>query len=208
MKKRKASNGAGTRTPEGGDNPGEAEKDQLARGAAELVREMRNFEALTERVGRVELNSEERLAKAGTLLEEAAASHLRFVEGLRALIGGIEDARQRQNQSAAALAEVTAKLDARRLEYTALVQRFQALGTTAQEIGELMRPVSSPEDPVEMAELRANMARVGERLGRTADELQSLVRDARAAHLVDLEQQADALFQRMRALARKFGSAG
>ena len=138
MKKRgKGSNGASA-----GAVP--AAGGALALTAGVLAKEMTTFEALTERLGRLELTSEEKMVKAGELLKEAAASHLRFVEGLRAMIDGIEDARQRQNKSAAALAEHTAALESRRLEYTALVERFQALDTTDLPVPSSTRAIVAP----------------------------------------------------------------
>lgn len=180
------------------DNGNRRGPSAIAGNASELAAEVATFESLTARIAESELSSHDELEQSAELLRQAAESHRRFVERLRALIEQIDDARRRQNESAVTLSRHTAKLEKRRQRYQQLQQRFDALGTAATELGALLR-----EGGADGESLRTAV----ERLRGTANAAQQLVAEARAAGLVDLEGQADALWQKLEALRRALASA-
>lgn len=166
----------------------------LATAAAELSAEVLTFESLTERLGRAEVTNEEQLTKAAELLGQAAQSHQRFLEVLRVVVTGVEDARQRQNASAVMLSNIEEALVARRGEYDALQQRFQVLGEAVGAVRELLARASEAPDEIEVAR---------EKLGQLIEAAQTLAGDARTARILDLEQQGHAMFQQLESLSRK-----
>jgi uncharacterized phage infection (PIP) family protein YhgE len=184
----------------------QSEQDSsIASVAGELEADVASFESLTARISRMELGTEKDILRAAELLNEAANSHKRFLEHLRDLIVHIDGVRGRQNASAAALSDAATKLDARRQTYVDLQQRFAALGAVAQEVNELVRQSADTErDTPEARQASVDGLRAAqERLHTAIDAARSLVADARAAQLGELERQADALRQQLSSLANK-----
>jgi chromosome segregation ATPase len=161
----------------------------FATAAAELTAEVHRFESLTERLGRLELASEEQMTKAADILSQAAQSHLRFVELLRAVVTGVEDARRRQNQSAVSLSNLEEGLNERRSAYEALRARFEKLGEGARELRERLGA--------------GDGSHARERLDELIAAARDLAGEARSAELVDLEREGHAMYQQLEALSRK-----
>jgi chromosome segregation ATPase len=173
--------------------------------ASELDDEVTSFETLTARVAKLELGSHKDILRAAEILGQAAESHKRFLEHLRALIAAIDDVRTRQNQSAASLSAHATLLDERRQTYEALQQRFAAIGAEAHEVNALIQQgmEARSEEPAERDQSLARLRQARERLSGSAEAARALVADARAAELSDLERQADSLRQQLHALAKK-----
>lgn len=199
--------GARGRKKNGASTPAAlGDEDAFATAAAELSGEVHTFEALTVRLGKLDLVSGEKMAKAAELLAQAAQSHHRFVECLRAMVAGIEDARARQNRSAEALSQIEEALVERRGEHDALRERFEQLGEAARDV----RGLLTGEGGASEGGASEGGAPAGERVTAARerlDELLAAAKDlataARDAQLVDLEQEGHATCQRLEALARK-----
>lgn len=172
-----------------GTNGATTQGSAFATAAAELATEVSRFEALTERLERAKLDSDEELTKAAALLAQAAESHQRFVDRLRAVVAGVEDARQRQNQSAVTLSGVEEALVARRRTHDALRHRFAALGEATRALRERIESGEIATARPQLAELVA-----------TANDLAG---EARSAALTDLEREGHAMSQALEALSRK-----
>ena len=188
----RARNGTGSTNGTAGGSA-RALDDDFAAAAAELSGEVHCFESLTDRLGRLDLDSDEQMEKAAELLGQAAQSHLRFVEQLRAMVAGIEDARQRQNRSAVSLSHLEEALKERRSVHQALRERLEELAAAAREVRTLLTEPSSDEA---MATARA-------RLGDLVAAARDLAGEARSAKLTDLERHGHAVYQQLEALSRK-----
>jgi chromosome segregation ATPase len=171
--------------------------------ATELDDEVTTFETLTARVAKLDLGSHKEIMRAAELLGQAAESHKRFLDHLRALIESIDDVRSRQNLSAEALSAHATRLDERRLTYEALQQRFSSIGVDAHEVNALIQQSVGADSPEDRDQKLARLREARERLNGSVESARTLVADARRAELSDLERQADAMRQQLQALAKK-----
>jgi len=189
-----------------GQNEGASDEPaSIAKIAGDIENDVTSFENLTSKVDRLELSSHKDIVRAAELLEEATASHKAFLGHLTQLIQAVDAARGRQNVSAETLSTCAARVDERRKAYEELQIRFASLGTDAHAINQLILDGASSErkTPEEQRKSAAQLEAAHERLSIAVETARSLVADAKAAALVDLERQADALRQQLQSLAHK-----
>ena len=181
------------------------ERESIARIAGEIESDVASFESLTARLERIELSTHKDIVRAAELLEEATQSHKDFLAHLTQLIRAVDTVRGRQNVSAETLSTCATRVDERRKDYEALQVRFAALGTDAHAINQLILDGATTErqGPDAQRESAAQLEAAHERLTISVETARSLVADAKAAALVDLERQADALRQQLQSLAHK-----
>jgi chromosome segregation ATPase len=179
--------------------------DSIARIAAEIEADVASFESLTTRVDRLELSTYKDIVRAAELLEEATKSHKDFLAHLTRLIQAVDTVRGRQNASAETLSTCATRVDERRKAYEALQVRFASLGTDAHAINQLILDGATTErkTPDAQRESATQLETAHERLTVAVETARSLVDDAKAAAMVDLERQADALRQQLQSLAHK-----
>ena len=178
---------------------------ELADVASDLEAEIAELESLTGRISRVELNSQKNIVRAAELLKEASDSHERFITYLRTLIESVEQLRQRQNASAAALSEFSTELDGRRQLYEALQQRFGKLGDEARQVSELVRDTVRPNGHTqsEREQMLERLRVANQLLVAAVESARALATDADEANMADLQRDADALRQQLESLSQK-----
>ncbi len=165
----------------------------IVRAAQGLSAAVDELDKRTRRVAKAELNNREGLVRAGELLQHAADGHADFLTRFDALSQAASELRERQNASATVLTNEVRRLDERRKVYSALEERFAALGQLAREIAASVKEIDKPEE-------RDKLGPIQERLASAVEDARSLANDAGAADFGDLERQAHAMRQQIQAL--------
>lgn len=177
----------------------------LATAAAELEAEIDTIEALTRRLSKIELDSRKNIVAAAELMKEAAEGHGRFATQLGSVVEAVNALRARQNESAGALNEMAANLEARRQTYEALEERFGALAQEARRVTELFQ--EKPAEGESRDGLLAKMRSAGEALAPVIEAARAVAAEAATANMTDLQRDADGLRQQLQALANKLKQA-
>lgn len=176
--------------------------------AALLREEIDRFERLTEQATRGALHSQKAIDRGIELVNEAAASHARFGEHLRALIDAVTDARDRQRVSAERLNERTQTLIARRDSYAQVRARFEQLGDEARAINALVLELAALAQGTQGAQgepgsVHTTLDEVLARMEAVHAQAREIASQARGEQMSDLEREADALAQRVASTKNK-----
>ncbi len=176
---------------------------KVVEAARDLAAALEVIETATSRSSKVELTSQRDLARAAELLAEAEAGHRDFLAHLGALATAVDDMRQRQNASAAALSTHEERLVGRRAAYEALERRFGLLAETASSVGAALASAHERGD----GEAKEAMRKVRDRMGAAIDEARVLSVDAKEERFAELERQAHAIRQQLASLLDKIAGA-
>ena len=167
---------------------------ELSQAAVLLDQELHKFEELSDLASRIKLTSEKNIERATDALSKAAESQDRISGHVRALVGAIAAARERQEKDSATLMARAHEISARRTRYVELVQKMGALGAEAKEINVLLQASEKTRETV---------AAVQARLATVADGAEAISRLADAEEIEDLARQADSLRQQLQAARNK-----
>jgi chromosome segregation ATPase len=188
----------------------------LAAAAEGLDAELCRYEALAAGIQRERLNSEKGLRQAVRALQDLEESEAELGRHLQTLVAAIATARERQEQQALAVRERAEEIRQRTAGLKDLLARWAALGEAAGEVNRLVQQVAATIENADAEEQRdAAFREVDDRLGRLADDSDTLAEAAQAEAFVDLGRQAESLRQqllsarnKLRLLERSRGSAG
>jgi len=180
------------------DKPG-----AISSAATELDEALREFERAAHTALHVPLKTQKHIDKAATSLNEAAEAQTRVVQQLQALMAQFNDARERYAATAEALNVRGDEIRVRAEEANALLQRFEAIGAKAKQTTESVRSI----DPTDRAAAEAQLDSLVTHMASIVEDAQTLHRDAQAAELADLAQQADALRQQILSAKNKLSLA-
>lgn len=167
---------------------------ELSQAAVLLDQELRKFEELSELATRIKLSSEKNIERATDALSKAAESQDRISLHVRALVGAVAAARERQEKDSATLMERAHEIAARRTRYVELVQKMGALGAEAKEINVLLQASDKT---------RESVLAVQGRLAVVASGAEEIARLADAEELEDLARQADSLRMQLQSARNK-----
>lgn len=165
----------------------------LSAAAVALDQELQKFEELSAAAARIKLNSEKNLERATDALTRAAESQDRIGGHVRALVGAVAAARERQEYDAEVLMARAHEIAARRTRYAELVQKMGALGGEAREVHALLQQERSKE----------TIDAVNARLGGVFDKADELAKLAEGEDMEDLARQADSLRQQLQSARNK-----
>jgi hypothetical protein len=181
----------------------------LTEAASALERELKRFEELTSEARRVRLDTRKGVERAAKATTDAAACQKLVDLALGTLVQAIAAVRERHEGNAAALQARGEEIGLKANEYTALLERFSALGAegaqlngVVQELAERKADTATPDGV--LAFVMAIEA-VETRMSALIDGARRLAQDATAATITDLAQQADALRQQVAAARNKLG---
>jgi hypothetical protein len=166
----------------------------LSQAAVALDQELRKFEELSELASRIKLSSEKNIERATDALSKAAESQDRISLHVRALVGAIAVARERQEKDSATLMARAHEIAARRTRYVELVQKMGALGGEAREVNVALQASDKT---------RESVLSVQEKLARIAEGAEELGKLAAAEELEDLSRQADSLRMQLQGARNK-----
>jgi hypothetical protein len=173
-------------------------KSRLVAAAAAIDEELGEYDELAREAKRVELNGEKGLTRAAGILEDATKRQPQIQEKLRALVGEIEAAQGRQQQSLDVLVEVSRALANRAAEFEALMTRFAALGESARGINQLTSHLSARKNEgAPDSELLEGLRALEGRIDVVVADAEGVAKDAEGGDWPDIARQADAIRQQV-----------
>jgi hypothetical protein len=180
----------------------------LVAAAAAVDEELREYEELAREARRIALDGEKGLARAARLLSESTTRQPRVQEKLKTLVGAIEGARVRQQESLDVLVEISRTLEARAGEFDALMKRFASVGESAQIIQQLTNAVSAKKNSgAPETELLDGLRALEEHMRKVVVDAQELAREAERTGWPEMARQADSIEQQVRAAKNKLALA-
>jgi transcriptional regulator NrdR family protein len=180
----------------------------LVVAATAIDEELREYDELAREAKRVEFDGEKALTRATRILQEATTRQPRIQEKLRALVGEIQAAQARQQQSLDVLVEVSRGLATRAAEFEALMTRFAALGESAKAVNQLTSQLSARRnDGAPDTELLEGLRSLEERISAVVVDAEGLARDAKQSSWPEIALQAEAIRQQVCAAKNKLALA-
>jgi hypothetical protein len=138
------------------------------------------------------LSTTKQLERANELLGEIAAAEAQLAERGQALARAINEAHQRQQETAQAIVDRLPAIKERNEQLQRLLAAFQSIGAEAGSL-------NAASGATNAGELAVTLARLAARAGTLAD-------DARTAGFEELAREAHSLHQRLTATSKKLAS--
>jgi hypothetical protein len=180
----------------------------LVATAAAIDEELREYDELAREAKRVEFNGEKALARATRILQEATTRQPRIQEKLRALVGEIQAAQARQQESLDVLVDVSRGLATRAAEFEVLMARFAALGESAKSVNQLTGQLSTRRnDGASPGELLDGLRTLEEQISTVLVDAEGLARDAKENGWPEIAVQAEAVRQQVGSVKNKLALA-
>lgn len=180
----------------------------LVAAAALLDQQLREYDNLALEAKKVELDDEKALARVARVLETSTTRQPAIQEALRALVSEIDAARLRQQKSLDTLVEVSRALEARALQFDALMKRFSALGESAHAVNQLTTELSAQQgEGAPESQVLEGLRELEQHMGRVVQGADDLARDAQESGWTEIARQADAVRQQVRAAKNKLSLA-
>ena len=182
----------------------------LAASAAGLEAELRRYLELAAAAVKIPLTSEKNIDRAARALSDAAEGEKRVLAQVGALGRAINEAREAQQSSTAALNAHVGEVARRRSELEALLTRFALLGKVAHGMNEAMQRIAgykanpyAPDDEMRVAidEMSASMA-------TAATHAEDLAAEAAGKSFEDVARQAEAMRQQILAVKNRLSLLG
>jgi len=173
------------------------EPSALVAAASAFDSELATYQRLGELFLRAPLETVKHLERAKATLDELAGCEERLQAAAQRLIAALGEARGRQEDLATRVVGHAPQLQARNASVGKLMAEMHAI---AADVAAINQNVTGSE-PTDVPE-------VAERVLALATRAETLAGEARAASFDELADQAHALEQRLRAIAKKLGRAG
>lgn len=176
--------------------------------AAEAFDEsLRRFAVLATRLGRIGLDSQRDLGRAGQSLAEVADCEEEMQRHAQALMGALATARDAQQAQADQVRARAEQIRRRTEEYATILGRFEDLGKDATALNETAvrlgaRPRSQATESSGPA-LITQLDELQERMAKVIAAGETLAADARAADFAELSSRFESLGQQLRAARNK-----
>ena len=180
----------------------------LVRAAAAVDQELHEYDELARGAQRLVLDNEKALARGARALQDATGRQPRIQESLRALVGEIEGARIQQQKNLDILVEVARTLEARATQYGQLMDRFAALGESAQVVNQLTTTLSGRRtEGAPDGELLVGLQQLETQMSTVVDAADGLAHDAERDGWPEIARQADTVRQQVRSAKNKLALA-
>ncbi len=167
------------------------------------------FEDLTAGVRKMPLDTQKAIQRAAKTTTETASGQERVDRALGALVEAIKAVQKRHEANVAALQVRGEEIGQRAGEFSALYERFAALGDEGKRVNlRVLEAAAAQRDadtPEKIGALVATIAGVEEEMTRLVDGARELGQAATAASITDVAAQADALRQQVAAARNKMG---
>jgi HPt (histidine-containing phosphotransfer) domain-containing protein len=168
------------------------EGSALVAAASDFDQELASYQRLGELFLRAPLNTVKHLERAKATLDELAGCEDRLQAAAQRLIGALGEARQRQESLAASVVGHAPALQGRNARLGELLAQMHSI---AAEVAAINQNVTGSE-PTDVPEVAARVLALSTRA-------ETLSGEARNADFEELADQAHALEQRLRAIAKK-----
>jgi hypothetical protein len=171
--------------------------------------ELARFAGLAAGLGRVSLDSQRNLQRAGEMLKEIADCEEQLQVQAQALMAALGGARNAQQAQADLVRAQALEIQRRAEVFAAFMGRFEAIGADATALNasakELAARDRSPAEMVKDGELLAGLDALEERMTAVASAGEGLATDARKADFEDLSSKVDSLRQQILAARNRIG---
>lgn len=170
--------------------PAAKNESALVEAARALDAELDEFETAAQTLLRAPLDGQKHLERAARLLGELGSGEERLGARLGALVQAITVAREQRERRLAQVRERAHDVERRAAEFSALLQRYGALGARAAGLNER---VAAHADAGEPASLAVMIGEIEGELAGLAAEAGVLVEAARASGFTDLVKLAETM---------------
>ncbi|HEY6464168.1 MAG TPA: hypothetical protein VIY73_28570 [Polyangiaceae bacterium] len=177
----------------------------LLEAAARLEDDLREYEALTEEVGRAAIHSRKSLVRVTKMLQQAGECHERLMKHVASLSEVMTATRGRQVSCAEKLVSAGGHIQQRMAAFQALMSRYDTLGELSKLLNESIAAVAQGK---EKGDVQAALAATGpllERMDQAVAEAASLADDARQAEFEDLARDAESVKQQLQSARNQLG---
>jgi hypothetical protein len=175
---------------------------KLVVAAVALDEQLRKFELLASSAGRVSLGSKRNLEKAAHSTTEAARAAEELGALVQELLAGLNEARDRNQETVNALTALGARIRSRREELVALERRVVALAAEAAEISTAAQRVGRDAGARDRDALPA-LGEIHARLDTLVDHAGALHADCKHAGFADLSSEVESLKQQVQSARNK-----
>ena len=180
----------------------------LTEAARALAYELQRFEDRSAEARRMSLDTHKAIERAARATSETAGGQQEVDLALRALVQAIQVVRERHEANAAALQARGEEIRLRAAEFSALYERWSALGEEGRLIHQLVQEAAATQrttTPETAGELIAAILAVEERMAKLIDSAREFGQAAALASITDLAEQASSLRQQVAAARNKIG---
>ncbi len=179
------------------------EPSALAKATLALDEKLEQFEELAAAAKRVPMNSQKNIERAANAVNASADCQNEVLALIHSMIQALNEARERNQATAAELQTRSEEVQKRNDELVALLGRFAEIGQSAKEISGAVTHRDEIDTPAArdaaIAELRLAEAKMGD----IAERAKELVQSAKEADIEDLANNADSLRQQVSAARNK-----
>jgi hypothetical protein len=184
---------------------------EIMQAAEAIERDLQRLEELSRSVGKMRLDSEKSIARAGRTLQEALQQQEQLAAGLRVLGQAMVSMQQRQQVAVEGIAARAVEIQQQAAKVAEHMERFAALGTKAAEATHMLQALPAPYgagDPSASpaAEAPGRLMQIETLLVALAEEAKALGASAESADLGEISREANSLRQRIDAARARLGS--
>jgi hypothetical protein len=185
---------------------------EIIAAAEAIERDLQRLEDLSRSVGKMRLNSEKSIARAGRTLQEALQQQEQLAAGLRVLGEAMVHMQERQQAAIEGLAARAVEIQEQAGKVTDHMERFAALGSKAAEATQLLQALPAPygsgetTDGAPPADAPTQLMKIETLLGALAEEAKALATSSDLADLSEISREANSLRQRLDAARARIGS--
>ncbi|MDF3070126.1 MAG: hypothetical protein K0R38_5727 [Polyangiaceae bacterium] len=178
-----------------------APESPLVTAARELTEQLARFEAQSEDLSRLTINSDKALQRARQGLEACAGHEGALSRALRAFAEAMQGVQATQQRCVEVTATTAGRIAARQAERAELQSRLATLGESARQVS---APVAElAERGVESASLIGSLQEVERRLDGVIAEAAALWELSRAGDWADLERDTQGMRDQLQALRNR-----
>jgi hypothetical protein len=185
---------------------------EIVQAAEAIERDLQRLEELSRSVGKMRLDSEKSIGRAGRTLQEALQQQEQLAAGLRLLGEAMVHMQARQQAAIQDIASRAVEIQAQAGKVAEHMERFAALGTKAAEATQLLQGLPAPygagvvADGAPPADAPAQLMKVETLLAALSDEAKALAASADLADLGEISREASSLRQRLDSARARIGS--
>jgi DNA repair exonuclease SbcCD ATPase subunit len=185
---------------------------EIVQAAEAIERDLQRLEDLSRSVGKMRLDGEKSIGRAGRTLQEALQQQEQLAAGLRVLGEAMMHMQARQQAAVQGIADRAVEIQAQAARVAEHMERFAALGTKAAEATQLLQGLPAPygagalADNAPPTDAPAQLMKVETLLGALSDEAKALAASADLADLGEISREASSLRQRLDSARARIGS--
>lgn len=179
-----------------------APESPLVVAARELTEQLARFEAQSDELSRLNINSDKALQRARQGLEASSTHEAGLARALRAFADAMQGVQQTQQRCVEVTANTAGRIAARQAERAELQSRLAALGENARQVSAPVAELAG-QGAAESGALLGSLQEVERRLEGVIAEAGELCELSRAGGWTDLERDTQGLREQLQALRNR-----